>query len=192
MPSARLDAHLSSIFNVDWPCSISKPLSRYSNKNPESLLDEDTDTRWWYRTWSELAGSNIAGKWTQTCTSEIHAHLNIPLMLFSANEIYLLTTVWAVPVTRSAGAPDHISDTPQGPEEESMLAKPWNEAWTQTLSHLTHFLQTEQSASNRGWERKGETMEGKKRGTRRWGIPQQNSLIIVSPLRGLRTQWAGC
>lgn len=43
-----------------------------------------------------------------------------------------------------------------------MPAKPWDEARTQTLSRLTHFLQTEQSASNRGWERKGETMEGKK------------------------------
>lgn len=92
--------------------------------------------------------------------------------------------MWAVPVTQSTGAPDHFSDTPQGPEETSMLAKPWNEAWTQTLSRLTHFLQTEQSASNHGWERKGETMEGKKRGTRHWGIPEQNSLIIVSPLWG--------
>lgn len=65
-------------------------------------------------------------------------------------------------MTQSTGAPDHISDAPHGPEGANVPAKPWDEARTQTLSRLTHFLQTEQSASNCGWERKGETMEGKK------------------------------
>lgn len=65
-------------------------------------------------------------------------------------------------MTQSTGAPDHISDAPHGPEGANMPAKLWDEARTQTLSRLTHFLQTEQSASNCGWERKGETMEGKK------------------------------
>lgn len=53
-----------------------------------------------------------------------------------------------------------------------------------TVFRLTHFLQTEQAASNCGWERKGETIEGKKREREARGceaFPQQNSPILVPP-----------
>lgn len=79
----------------------------------------------------------------------------------SANDNLLLRCWWEC-------VPGGLTTLQTFPGEQSSC----NRAVTQTPARLTHFLHTQQPASNCGWERKARTIGGKQRGMRLGGIPQ--------------------
>lgn len=114
----------------------------------------------------------LEGVYSQQLGRDVDTHLplrspgpceDIPQVFFSGNDIFSSRQLClVVPVRLSAGAPGHTSPSPRaGGEKRAGRAVGRGE--TQTWPRGTRFLQTERSAWNGGWERKGETMQGKKR-----------------------------